>query len=536
MQSWANWLILIFICLCNNLLLSAGGDEKAIFKAIKNGDTITLKSLMKNDAVNQYFGKKKDKTLLHQAIVANQLTVVIFLVENEADIELATKGLTPLMDAANLNRLEIAHFLLNRGASVDATDAKDNTALFYSARYASLRMTRLLVQRGADVKHKNYHNLMALDNAVASNKDAIAEYLTTMIERKDTYRNSPDYSDGPHVLWEEDGPIRVYYFNRGSSENMTLLIDHYFGKKEDEVIPFRGFSYDTTASYQIYRTLFNQKSQFENVGKILAIGDRHGYYDSLVDFLRNNAVIDDKLDWTWGSGHLLFTGDLFDRGDKVTEILWLIYKLERQARAAGGDVHVLLGNHELMNITNDLQYNSPKYQFFSTYFDINYSQLYTSNTVLGQWLRSKNIAVKINDILFIHGGISPQLFDYKLSIDTINEYISNFLQGKILKDNDNLVNFLLFTYGPFWYRGYFTDGTNPPEITVDLLDQILNFYGVNYMVIGHTDVHKITPIFNNKIFPIDIPFEFKEFRQQGLLIEKQQFFKLYSDGKRILLF
>jgi hypothetical protein len=60
-------------------------------------------------------------------------------------------------------------------------------------------------------------------------------------------------------------------------------------------------------------------------------------------------------------GSLILTGDFFDRGLRVTECLWLMYKLEGEALAAGGRVHFLLGNHEVMNLSGDHTYVRSKY-------------------------------------------------------------------------------------------------------------------------------------------------------------------------------
>jgi hypothetical protein len=40
-----------------------------------------------------------------------------------------------------------------------------------------------------------------------------------------------------------------------------------------------------------------------------------------------------------------------DRGDKAKEILDFLMRLEKEAEAAGGKVHILLGNHEEATIT-----------------------------------------------------------------------------------------------------------------------------------------------------------------------------------------
>ena len=110
-----------------------------------------------------------------------------------------------------------------------------------------------------------------------------------------------------------------------------------------------------------YDTLYSpEKSTYKNVSNIAALSDIHGQYDLLVRLLVNNNIIDSSLDWIFGKGHLVIVGDIFDRGDKVNEILWLVYKLEIQANNSGGQIHYLLGNHEYMILYNDcLLYTSP---------------------------------------------------------------------------------------------------------------------------------------------------------------------------------
>ncbi|MCK7530014.1 MAG: hypothetical protein MZV63_02625 [Marinilabiliales bacterium] len=75
-----------------------------------------------------------------------------------------------------------------------------------------------------------------------------------------------------------------------------------------------------------------------------------------------NGIIDRNLNWKFGRGHLVYLGDAHDRGDMVTEILWHLFSLERQAAKAGGMVHFVLGNHELMVLDGDLRFINPKYR------------------------------------------------------------------------------------------------------------------------------------------------------------------------------
>ena len=95
---------------------------------------------------------------------------------------------------------------------------------------------------------------------------------------------------------------------------------------------------------------------YENVERIVAIGDVHGAYDALLETLQVAEVIDSELAWSGGKTHLVFTGDLLDRGAQSRRVMDLVMRLEKEARRRGGRVHLLLGNHEVMNLNGDLRY------------------------------------------------------------------------------------------------------------------------------------------------------------------------------------
>jgi len=143
--------------------------------------------------------------------------------------------------------------------------------------------------------------------------------------------------------------------------------------------------------------------------------------------------------------------------------------------------------------------------------------------------------LRINDILFTHGGISSQVLAGNLNIDSVNHMIRRYLNLEYDKRNNETLNLLLFTYGPFWYRGYFRNGHLPPETTQEQIDRVLDFYKVSHMVVGHTDVPFIAPMFDGKVFPINIPFHDPEYHQQCLLIEGEHFYRVYLDGRKVLL-
>jgi len=105
---------------------------------------------------------------------------------------------------------------------------------------------------------------------------------------------------------------------------------------------------------------------FSDVERIVAVSDIHGAFDALVATLQKSNVIDGSLVWSGGKTHFVVTGDLLDRGPESRRVMDLIMRLEREAAHAGGQVHQLLGNHEVMNLIGDLRYVSdPEYAAFS---------------------------------------------------------------------------------------------------------------------------------------------------------------------------
>src|ERR1041384_7290393 len=72
---------------------------------------------------------------------------------------------------------------------------------------------------------------------------------------------------------------------------------------------------------------------------IFVVADTHGEFEILAQMLTSQKVVDSRLRWSFGRGHLVVLGDVFDRGPNHLEILWLLYGLEAQAEKAGGGVH-----------------------------------------------------------------------------------------------------------------------------------------------------------------------------------------------------
>ena len=83
--------------------------------------------------------------------------------------------------------------------------------------------------------------------------------------------------------------------------------------------------------------------------------------------MESAGLIDKKGKWSGGKTHFVQTGDITDRGPDSRKIIDELVKLTRQAKRAGGYIHLLIGNHEAMNVVGDLRYVSPgEYAAFTT--------------------------------------------------------------------------------------------------------------------------------------------------------------------------
>src|SRR5665213_4193263 len=106
-------------------------------------------------------------------------------------------------------------------------------------------------------------------------------------------------------------------------------------------------------------SLFAAQSEWTGVERVVAVGDVHGDYGAFVEVLRMAGLIDRQNRWTGGGTHLVQVGDVCDRGPDTRKVMDLLMDLEKQAARAGGHVHALLGNHEVMNLMGDLRYTTP---------------------------------------------------------------------------------------------------------------------------------------------------------------------------------
>jgi len=278
---------------------------------------------------------------------------------------------------------------------------------------------------------------------------------------------------------------------------------------------------------------------WKGVSRIVAVGDVHGDLVQFTGVLRSAGLVDRDNNWTGGKTHLVQNGDLLDRGPESRKLIELLMKLEKQSRGAGGEVHSLIGNHETMNLYGDWRYvSAADYASYKTedseaLRDKAYKQhleelrhnpqtesmqpddayrkkwdtthplgfferqaYFSANGAGGKWIRGHNAVIKINDMIFLHGGISPKYA--KLSVRKFNDEVSkevrdfSKLEGGVAMDQD----------GPLWYRGLAQGDENElaPHVT-----SVLEHLGAKYIVIGHTPTRgMVLPRFGGQVLMIDV--------------------------------
>lgn len=251
--------------------------------------------------------------------------------------------------------------------------------------------------------------------------------------------------------------------------------------------------------------------EFKGVDSVYVLGDTHGNFDEVVQILQNSKLIDENHQWIGGSVHLVFLGDILDRGKDALRLTWFIYELEQSAAQHGGQIHLILGNHEIMVMSNDLRYVSAKEQQVANMHQVSYQQLYhPTRSVLGRWLSTKPAALKIDGILFAHGGIIMGA-SLKSFNDRVYEYTQAPLFSHLMEQPFDSVSFsqvereeqkdyLYDSFGPFWFRGYVQTDT-----LGSYLDAILLNNKAKLHVVGHTTVPSISSFYKGKLIATNVP-------------------------------
>lgn len=271
--------------------------------------------------------------------------------------------------------------------------------------------------------------------------------------------------------------------------------------------------------------------------RIVAVGDVHGAYEALQQLLQANQIIDAENRWIAGTTHLVSLGDMLDRGARSREVMDLLRSLQVQAREANGRVHVLLGNHESMNLLGDLR--DVSVAEFASYLEsageeatdttqppgyAAHRAAFAPDGDYGQWLLSLPMMIKINDTLFVHGGVPPLR---QSTLEELNREAIMQLKAEISSDQAVPVDApLLDSNGPLWYRG---SAACHPILEAPILEAQLAAFGARDVVIGHTPTptRRVQSRLQGRVTIIDTGMLRSVYRGKAYLVE------LTSEGTRV---
>lgn len=137
---------------CNLVLPSHHpvADYAPVFAAAEAGDLATVKNAVDTDP--QIVGSTEwdGKTLLHDAVEQNHADVAVFLLDRGAQVNaVSTDGLTPLHIAAQNGNIPIIQLLLARGSHINAVDEKGWTPLDRAVKWDHPDAATFLLKEGA---------------------------------------------------------------------------------------------------------------------------------------------------------------------------------------------------------------------------------------------------------------------------------------------------------------------------------------------------------------------------------------------------
>jgi hypothetical protein len=290
------------------------------------------------------------------------------------------------------------------------------------------------------------------------------------------------------------------------------------------------------------------------VSRVVAVGDVHASYDNLVSVLTMAGLLDRSAHWAGGKGVFVQVGDILDRGAEARPVLDLLMRLEKEARPAGGRVIVLLGNHDVMNILGDLsavqlaeyaEWKEPetagsrtqsgkarRMEFVDAVTErareeakaagqpfneaayrrkilaetpsgyVERAQALSASGEYGQWLRGRDVVATVNDVAFVHGGLTPEVA--ALGCEEINRKVRSELGTDLAQTRANPQAALATSEnGPLAYRGLAREDETAflPSVL-----KVLQSMRVESVVIAHTPTGdgRIRPRFGGRVVMVDV--------------------------------
>jgi hypothetical protein len=277
---------------------------------------------------------------------------------------------------------------------------------------------------------------------------------------------------------------------------------------------------------------------YPSTKRVVALGDVHGDSYALSTVLFNAGLINREGDWVGGEAMLVQVGDVLDRGPDEAFCLSMLLRLQAEARQVGGDVILMLGNHEVMNSDLDYRYVDPLGWFG---WDDESDQLLSEQMAQNMQGKKKRAAKKdaeatksesdwkklldraaqlaenvgrpavkvlprfmqgrikalggregalskmpvvctVGSTVFCHAGLMPEVVAYGLQ--RLNDETSAYLSGKTTQKPIFLDG--MPQVSPIWHREFGKENLDLDMKALRAADGAMRVLGAKRMVIGHT--------------------------------------------------
>jgi hypothetical protein len=231
--------------------------------------------------------------------------------------------------------------------------------------------------------------------------------------------------------------------------------------------------------------------------RVIAVGDVHGDYQTLVNLLAATNVIagvpsrPSAAQWNAGAAVLVCTGDLIDKYTDSLDAIALFRALEPMASAAGGQVIVCMGNHEAEFLGGGGT-TSKAVDFENELNNVGVSPASvaagTDSLGIGAWLRARPMAAKVGDWFFCHAGNTGGNTLNQLSQAIMNDVNANGFAANTLLDPNSMLEAKL--HPTPWWEGLSAPSAGSTQAAADQaqLAAYVNALGANHLVIGHQPV------------------------------------------------
>jgi hypothetical protein len=120
----------------------------------------------------------------------------------------------------------------------------------------------------------------------------------------------------------------------------------------------------------------------------------------------------------------------------------------------------------------------------------------------GKWLRERPSIVKVNGVVFVHGGLTPEVA--ALGCRAVNDAVRREITDDIEKTRQEPAATLAAgENGPLWYRGFWKEDE---AALLPSVERVLESLAARAIVVGHTVTvtGRIQSRFGGRVFGIDI--------------------------------